>query len=235
MKNISKHLQVQKDLRLSIVEGVYAIGDILPSENELSEKYGISRMTVRNAMNNLHAEGLIYRQKGRGSFVKIKPKSIELLSIKGFTEIMKGKERDIDTVFVQKPVIQQWNEDFYWNLEENELSADCIYLSRVRSVENNPIMFEKTFLSNSGLSGFCSQDFINKSLFDTLLVNHDIEIKEVVQKFRAVRTTDEIGKYLDLPVGAPVLEIIRKLSTNRAEFFVYSFAYCNTDEFTVET
>lgn len=234
MGNISKHLQVQKDLRLSIVEGVYSIGDMLPSENEISEKYGISRMTARTAMNNLHAEGLIYRHKGKGSFVKIKPKSIELLSIKGFTEIMKEREGDIDTVFVQKPVIKEWDKDFYWDLKENELLSGCIYLSRVRSIKNNPIMFEKTFLPNLGLTGFCSQDFINKSLFDTLIVNHDIEIKDVKQKFRAIKTSEEIGKHLNLYVGAPVLEIIRKLSTNRPEFSVYSFAYCNTDQFTVE-
>lgn len=225
---------VQKDLRRSIIEGKYKVGDLLPSENELSSKYGIARMTVRNALSNLESEGLIERQKGKGSIVKLKRKSIELLSIKGFTEIMKGKERKIDTVFLQKPNLQEWQEGFYWPLSEEETISKCIYLKRVRMSGEKPIMMEKTYLSNLNLPNFCSVEFINKSLFDTLIVNHDIEMTGVVQKFRAIPANADLADSLQLKVGAPVLEIIRKLTTNREGFFVYSFAYCNTDDFTIE-
>ncbi|WP_339702988.1 GntR family transcriptional regulator [Algoriphagus aquimarinus] len=225
---------VQKDLRRSIIEGKYKVGDLLPSENELCSKYGIARMTVRNALSNLETEGLIERQKGKGSIVRLKRKSIELLSIKGFTEIMKGKERKIDTVFLQKPILLGWEDGFYWPLSEEEIISKCIYLKRVRMSAEKPIMMEKTYLSNMNLPSFCTEEFINKSLFDTLIVNHDIEMTGVVQKFRAIPANAELADSLQLIVGAPVLEIIRKLTTNREGFFVYSFAYCNTDDFTIE-
>jgi hypothetical protein len=77
--------------------------------------------------------------------------------------------------------------------------------------------------------------FINKSLFDALIVNYDIEMTGVTQKFRAISASTSLAKSLDIEVGAPVLEIIRKLSTNKQGFHVYSFTYCNTDEFTIET
>lgn len=225
---------VQKDLRRSIIEGKYKVGDFLPSENELCSKYGIARMTVRNALNNLESEGLIEKQKGKGSIVKLKRKSIELLSIKGFTEIMKGKERKIDTTFLQRPILLDWEEGFYWPLSNEEIRLKCIYLKRVRMSGDKPIMMEKTYLANMNLPNFCTEEFINKSLFDTLIVNHDIEMTGVVQKFRAIPASIELADSLQVNVGAPVLEIIRKLTTNREGFFVYSFAYCNTDDFTIE-
>ena len=95
--------KVQKDLKKSIMDGTYGVGDMLPSENTLAKQHSLSRMTIRHALKNLEIEGLIYRQKGKGSFVGFKRKSIELLSIKGFTEIMKRKQLEFDTVFIQKP------------------------------------------------------------------------------------------------------------------------------------
>ena len=234
MKDPARYITVQKELRRSIIEGKYLVGDLLPSENELCAHYGIARMTVRNALSNLESEGLIERQKGKGSIVKLKRKSIELLSIKGFTEVMKGKERQIDTVFLQKPTLLPWEPDFYWPLSEKEVEAGSIFLSRVRMSGDKRIMMENTFLSNHNLHGFCENPFINKSLFDTLIVNHDIEMIGVVQKFRAIPATEELARSLQLSVGAPILEIIRKLTTSRDGFFVYSFSYCNTDDFTIE-
>ena len=191
-------------------------------------------MTVRNALKNLETEGLIDRKKGKGSMVKIKRKSIELLSIKGFTETMKAKEGKIDTLFLQEPIIKEWDNDFHWDLSPKECSLGCIHFTRIRTLENRPIMVEKTYLSNMNLPKFCSTPFINKSLFDTLIVNHDIEMTGVKQKFRAIAASEGLAQSLDLKKGAPILEITRKLSTSREGFHVYSLAYCHTDDFTIE-
>jgi len=234
MGGTARYLKVKKDLRRLIIDGYYEVGDLLPSENELCKQYGMTRMTVRNALNNMETEGLIYRKKGKGSIVKLKGKSIELLSIKGFTEVLKGKEDKIDTIFVENPSIRTWDHDFFWNVSQEELYAGCIFMSRVRNLYDAPIMLEKTFISNIDLPHFCSKVFINKSLFDTLIVNYDIEMIDVIQKFRAISASPELAVALNLEIGAPVLEIIRKLSTSRPGFYVYSFSYCNTEEFTIE-
>ncbi len=235
MENKIGYIRVQKELKKKIVKGEYAVGDLLPSENKLSLQYGLSRMTIRNALKNLETEGLIYRHQGKGSIVEYKQKSIELLSIKGFTEIMKGKEIEISTVFIQKPDLKNWSTNFYWNLGEKEQKLGCIHFSRVRVMREKSIMFEDTFITNTHLPKFCTTPFVNNSLFDTLIVNYDIEIIGVTQKFRAISASKELSKRLNLKKGAPVLEIIRKLSTSKPQLFIYSFAYCNTNDFTIET
>lgn len=234
MSTDAGYIRVQKELRKMIINGEYTDGDLLPSENKLSLQYGLSRMTIRNALKNLEIEGLIYRHQGKGSIVKNKKKSIELLSIKGFTEVMKGKEVNISTVFIQKPEENIWDKNFYWNLDEKEMSAGCIHFSRVRVMEEKSIMFEDTFISNVSLQNFCEAPFVNNSLFDTLIVNHNIEITKVNQKFRAISASPELSKRLNIKKGNPILEISRKLSTSISGLHIFSFAYCNTDEFTIE-
>ena len=234
MKSAIRYLEVEKDLRKSIIEGVFEDGDILPSENDLCVKYSISRMTARKALNNLEVKGLIDRKKGKGSFVKLDRSSIELLSIKGFTEIMQSKEHSIQTLYLQNPISEEWDTSFYWDLNQEEIDAGCIFFSRIRKLEGKPIMLEKTYLPNS-LNGFCNKQFINESLFDTLVVNHDIEIKGVIQKFRAISADQQLAQSLKIELGEPVLEVKRKLNTNRNGFYIYSFAYCNTKDFTIET
>jgi GntR family transcriptional regulator len=64
------HDQVRRDLEREIVSGALRIGDRLPSEGELQQRYGVSRTPVRQALDRLEASGLIYRAQGRGSFVR---------------------------------------------------------------------------------------------------------------------------------------------------------------------
>lgn len=64
--------EVKKDLSDKITTGIYKPGDRIPSERNLSEVYGISRMTLRQALNALEKDGLIRREKGRGTFVTSK-------------------------------------------------------------------------------------------------------------------------------------------------------------------
>ena len=237
MSNIKQagYQRVQKDLRKQIVNGFYSVGDILPSENELAKQYNLSRMTIRIGLRNLESEGLIYRKKGKGSFVGFKRNSIELLSVRGFTEIMKDKDLNISSLFVQKPELKPWKADFNWKLSSKELKSGCIHFSRIRRVKDKPVMFEDTFISNIGLRNFCDNQFVNGSLFDTLIVNHDLEISGVVQKFRAIGASESLAQYLNVNVGSPILEIMRKLETSELNVVIYSFAYCNTNDFTVET
>jgi GntR family transcriptional regulator/GntR family frlABCD operon transcriptional regulator len=226
--------KVQNSLKRQIITGFYSLGDMLPSENQLSKEYDLSRMTIRNALKNLEMEGLIYRKQGKGSFVGFKRKSIELLTVKGFSEVMRQKNTETDTLFILKPKTESWKKDFYWNLHENELKTGCIHFSRVRRIRKKPVMFEDTYLSNTDLPEFCDITFTNNSLFDTLSVQYKTEITGVIQNVRAISATTELSKHLEIEPGAPVLEIMRKLTTSNPRIFIYSSAFCNTNEFIIE-
>ncbi|WP_178196220.1 substrate-binding domain-containing protein [Ligilactobacillus sp. Marseille-Q7487] len=67
---MAKYQEIYEKLRLAVLRGEYAPDQQLPSENALSLKYGVSRITSKHALNKLEENGLIYRIQGKGSFVK---------------------------------------------------------------------------------------------------------------------------------------------------------------------
>ena len=68
--------QIVSDMISRISQEEWAIGDKLPSENELSEEYDASRVTIRQALAKLEADGLIDKQRGRGAFLKANPRRV---------------------------------------------------------------------------------------------------------------------------------------------------------------
>ena len=62
--------QVEQALKLALKKGEWKVGEFIPSERELSEKFSVSRITTRKALDNLILEGLLSKIKGRGTFVR---------------------------------------------------------------------------------------------------------------------------------------------------------------------
>ena len=70
LKNeIPKYIVIKQDILEKIASGVYACGDSIPNQLELSQKYNVSRVTVREAVNELKARGILISIKGKGTFV----------------------------------------------------------------------------------------------------------------------------------------------------------------------
>jgi DNA-binding GntR family transcriptional regulator len=226
--------KLQEDLKLQIIGGVYHEGDLLPSENELMQLHSVTRSTVRQALEELVKSGYIRKQQGKGSIVQ-KPnrRTLGLLSVKGFSEVVSSQHRTVKTVMVDKPAITRWPEPFFYTLDEMEQKAGCIYLKRIRFVEEEPVMLETTYIPNINLPRFCTRPFVKGSLFETLSVNHHVEITEVDQDLRAVSADAEAASFLDVPAGSPLLHIFIKFHSNREHLSVYSSLLCNTMKYSI--
>ena len=83
---LAQYKIIERDLRESIMVGHYKQGDIIPTELELSETYGVSRVTVRKATDNLVAQDLLQRVAGVGTFVKNTVVKAKVPSLLGFTD-----------------------------------------------------------------------------------------------------------------------------------------------------
>src|SRR5258708_22034678 len=83
---VPRYHQLKEILRERIQSGEWKAGDLIPSERELSEQYGISRMTTRQAITDLVNEGVFFREQGRGTFVSHRKITQQLIRLTGFTE-----------------------------------------------------------------------------------------------------------------------------------------------------
>ncbi len=222
---------LQKDLKSQILSGIIKEGDLLPSENELCSKYNITRSTVRKALDNLVNEGYIIKKKGKGSIVKLKRNSLGILSFRGFSDVLGNKKGKIFSILLQDPVLINWPGNFFYTLSEEELEVKTYFISRLRFVNEDPVMIEYTYVPNIKLDNFLSQPMVNNSLFQTLRGRFHIEINSVSQDLQAIAATEKVASLLDYYPGAPIVHIYRRYSTSRDDLKIYSSLYCKTEKY----
>ncbi len=226
--------KLQQDIKSRILAGIYREGDLLPSEYELQQLYSVTRSTVRHALNELEREGYILKKQGKGSIVSRQHRrTLGVLSVKGFSEIVSEKKLAVKTQVLETPVISRWDESFFYPLDDMELKSGCIYLKRLRCVENEPVMLESTYVTNIGLSEFCTTPFVKGSLFETLNVNYAIEITRVDEDLRSVICDEDTARHLQIAKGNPLLHIYLKFHTSCEHLNIYSSLLCNTDKYSI--
>ncbi len=230
-KNIPQYRQLYELLRKHIISGVYKEGDILPSENELCKIHGLTRPTVRQALDTLVHDGYILKHQGKGSIVHKLSKEIGILSIHGTTSVIGDKS--LQTKIIVKPEVKAWDEPFFFALSEKEIESGCIYTERLRMVNKKPIFYDTNYLPNMNLPRFCTRNLENKSLFELLRQYYQTEIKGGQQRLRAIPCNKKLSKYLKIETGHPVLHLERKITTNRPDFHIYSSLFCNTQEYSL--
>jgi GntR family transcriptional regulator/GntR family frlABCD operon transcriptional regulator len=228
---IPQYKKLYEILRKHILSGTYSEGSLLPSENELCAVHGLTRPTVRQALDALVRDGFIQKKQGKGSIVRKPPQDIGILSISGTASAI-GRGY-LKTQILQKPSIQPWPQPFTFDLSEIELVSGCIYMERLRFVDDQPVFYDINRIPNINLPRFSSRSFENKSLFEILRNQYQIEIKGGEQKLKAIKASRQISSLLNIPEGEPVLYIERKLYTNREELNIYSTIYFNSEKHSI--
>jgi len=231
MKSIPRYRKLYDTLRRHITEGVYREGDLLPSENELCQLYGITRPTVRQSLAALAADGFIRKHQGKGSIVHALPKEIGILSVSGTTSAV--GDRKLRTRIIVKPVLKAWEKNFIFPLSDLEKESGYIYMERLRLLDNVPIFYDISFIPNINLPRLTSRQFEDRSLFQILRDHYQVEIKGGEQRIVAIPSSGKISKYLRIKNGDPVLHLERKMATNINSLYIYSSIYCNTSKYSI--
>jgi len=217
------------DLKLAIDKGRYKKGDLLPSENDLCKTYNTTRATIRQALSSLMISGHITRRHGKGSIVSEPKNGLGILSLRGVTAGIGNKQ--LDTSILQKPVKQDWPDGFFYELEEEELAAGCLFFTRLRYLDQKPLLYEETFITNTELPRFTARNLENRSLFGILETHYQVKIKEGEQKIWAINGNKTISQLLDVKNSHPLVHMKRRLRTNIRNLNIYSSLYCNTEEY----
>ncbi len=225
--------KVYQDLKSQIQSGEYAIGDYLPTEKMLCEKYSIARVTVRQALNELVKEQLVTRIQGKGSVVQPPRPTLALLSIKGFSEAVGKENRKVTNIFLKPPSVSNFPKPFFYPLTDAEQTHSCLYIERIRLTDETPVMLEFTYVPLDQIQDFDRSGLINNSLFKTLEEKYKIEIVGLEQDLRALEADEDTAFLLKIKHQSPVLHIYRRYRTNVPFLFIYSSLFCATDKFAI--
>ncbi len=225
---LPRYRKLYELLRRRIEEGIYRKGDLLPSENELCTVHNLTRPTVRKALEILLHEGFIQKHQGLGSIVQGKPMGIGILSFTGTTSAI--GQQNLKTRIIVKPEIRAWDHALSFELTDLEKEVGCIYMERLRLINDKPVFYDITLIPNINMPRFTSRKFEDKSLFDILRQHYRIQVTGGEQKILAINAGPPIQKYFNVPAGHPILQLDRKHHTNRTGFCFYSQVNCNTEE-----
>ena len=201
------YIQLTRIFLEEIKSGKWQLNQRIPSEEELCKKYGVSKITVRQAVNNLVSDGYLMKLQGKGTFV------VSILPVVGLsmktqlTEEMFGEE-----VKVEKEVLFKGIKEPSPDIRSYLKTTDKIYhfLCR-RTVNGNPAYLDESFIPYVMLPEIEQLDIIHNSLYLVLQEKAIKKIFRVVQTIEVQQVQGYPAHYLDLHEGVPVLAVHRLL------------------------
>jgi len=203
---IPYYFQLEEILKREIESGKWVPGQQIPSESELCESLGVSRTVVRQALNELVNEGLLYRRKGKGTFVaraKIAESLVQNLT--GFYEdmVVKGLT-PITQVLEQKLIPASKKVAAMLNLKEGD---QVIKIDRLRSINSNnePILIVTTFIPHQICPALLEEDLTNQSLYAVLEDRYKLRIARGRRTLEAISASEEDAKLLEIEEGDPLI------------------------------
>ena len=194
-------------IKNSIIEKInnedLAPHQLLPSERELIEKYNVSRITVRRAIDELVKEGYAYKVPGKGSFVKGDNLKQRLTKVHSYTEeiISQGMtpSRKVLHSEIEEVDIKKMKK---LNLHKGD---ELFVLERIYYADDEPICLTKTVLPYKMFPKIECFDFANNSLYSILENFYNLEITRAAQMLEASVSTNKISHHLDIENGHPLL------------------------------
>lgn len=200
------YIQIEDIIKDRILANEYKIGDVIPSERELSAQFDVSRMTVRQSITNLVNDGLLFREKGRGTFVA-KPKLEQpLQGLTSFTEDMRARnmvpsshilrfEKIIPSIDITREL-------------QLELGEEVFYVIRIRHADDTPMAIERTYIPVK-IYPQLDADKLSGSWYSLIENTFQQKIGNAIQLMEAAIVTKEDSKFLQIAQTAPVLIIKR--------------------------
>lgn len=218
------------DILSEKIEHECVAGDMLPSERELSERYGLSRTTVRLALQELESLGLVVRQHGRGTFVSDRSvQATNLTQSYSFTEQMRELGRNPKTTILEFAEMEVDK-----NLAEHmgvRLGEKLFKIKRLRSADDVPMMVERSYLPLRKFITLKRPLLEQKPLYEIIEHDYQEEIRVAEEEFFASIARPADAHLLDIGEGAPVLDLVRTTYNMRNEIVEYTLSVARADQF----
>ncbi len=224
--------QIERNLRDLIINGKLNPGEMMPSEWELVDLYGVSRLTVRRALDELVRQNWLERKHGVGTFVR-QPTTASISASKlSFTEQMRAIGRRPGSRLISKREIPATAKIArFLRIQEGD---PIIEITRVRLADDEPILLETSCLSLERfpiLTNYLWTE--NESLYQTLNEKYGVNVIGLDHTLKPVLLTETEAHYLQTKAGTPAIlsEIVAFTKNNSPVEYVWSVSNGDKSEF----
>ncbi|WP_180084970.1 GntR family transcriptional regulator [Acinetobacter sp. YH12145] len=223
--------QIKGQLQQKIQSGEYPALGQLPSENELSELFLVSRITVRQALHKLSQDGLIFKVHGKGTFVS-KPKAYQnITQLQGFAEAMSSSGHHIlnevlSIEFIEAPLKVA-------SKLKLAVRSQVAEIKRVRLLNNEPVSYELTYLpAEIGLQLQNKQvDLRVSDIFTAIEQDLSIPLGYADLNIDAIQADDELAQLLSVDIHTPILRVERLTHDAHEHPIDYEYLYFSGESF----
>ena len=196
---IPKYLQISAWLKELILTGRYQKGEKLPSEIRLAEMCAVNRNTLRQALSQLTAEGLLTKEKGRGTFLSSSPPpplKHKLKQISSFRDDLANIGIREKTLLLKKSVTVAGHHI----ADALVLGADSkvIAIHRLRTGDGVPFIYEESYLPCHMFKDILDMD-LTGSMYQLITEHFHIVLARCEQTIQALNLSGKIARYLQLP------------------------------------
>ncbi len=233
-EGIPLHKQISDWLKQEIESGALTSDEKLPSENELSQKFDVSRVTVRRALQTLENEQLIYRCQGLGSFVTDQRTHQSFSILNDFTEELEGSGMEASSKlisFEQVDISEQKDLLSYLDIENKKIA---VQLERVRLGDGEPIAYDITWMPifyGQLIEGYNLEE---TTIFKILEDEFDIPIEKGCYRIEASMADGKLAKHLNVDPQTPLLLMNRISYTIGEKPVYYQKRYYRNDKMVFE-
>jgi GntR family transcriptional regulator len=201
------HARIRDSLRSQILSGHYDQHDKLPSEKQLMESFGVSRITVRHALGTLEQEGMIFRIAGKGCYVAKNKPTQTLTRLQGFAEAMHNqgyaacnRVLSLNTLPASELVAQVFGV---------AVGAPMVELRRLRYLERLPVSLDISYFTQELGQRLAREDLVTRDVFHILENDYGQPLGHADLSIEATLATPEEAGLLEVPPASPLLALQR--------------------------
>ena len=226
------YLQIKMIIKKRLDDKVYEVGDILPSELEFQDEFKVSRITVRNAINELVHEGYLQRTRGKGTIVLFRKLNEKISSARSFTQEMADLGLCAVTRDVKISIIKA--DSFIAEHLGINTGDYALHIERIRGVEEYPIgYFDSYFSIERNLP--IDKDLYYGSLYETIKnhigIDWMVDISRFTDKFESIEADSILAERLDVKNGAPILKRTSQTVDKDGVILEFTICYYRADKY----
>lgn len=228
MSAVPMYSQIREIIRHRILDGTYPSHALMPSESQMTVAFGVSRITIRQALNDLQKEGMIFKVPGKGTFVS-KPKAFQNLSnLRGFGEAMTSLGYEtFSQVLSQRPVRVDELVARRLRLEQGSMAFQ---IQRLRYLNREPISVDVSYFPLDLGQRLAQEDLQARDVFAILENDYELNLTHADVQIDAITVDEWLAGHLRIAEGAPLLRIERLTYANEQPID-FEYLYYRGDAF----
>lgn len=226
----TKYCFIREEIQRKILSREWPDGAQIPAEAEFCEMYGVSRITVRRALEELQTAGYLEKIQGKGTFVRCKPMEQRLSKFYSFSEELRKRGLMEEAIVLEMTRIPASQE--IANHLQIIVGAPVFRIVRIRKTEIGPYALEKSYIPAEYAPGLTAELINSNGLYKTL-ASFGVHVDSATETLRAINVNGEQSKQLNIRIDAAAIALTRTafcgatvaeycISIIRGDFFSYS-------------